>query len=155
MAPRNDLPRGDHGERDRRGFAHGQRRGLAGQQHGVHGRVLGQRARQPADPAGEPVDLIARGEAGHTRAGCLDHPSQVETEDRGQDAMGVGGVPGPDLGIQRVHAAGQDPDQDLAGTRRRLVHLGQGQGAAELLEHDRAHDPSIPGGRPGQLQSFN
>jgi hypothetical protein len=66
----------------------------------------------------------------------------------------VGGGARPDLGVQRVDAAGRHPHQDLAGSRHRARDVAQHQVGAEFLKNDRFHvgqPRRVPDDRIGQL----
>jgi hypothetical protein len=62
------FPRGDDDQRNRSCFSHAKRRRLARQQVRVHRGEFCQRALQPADTSGQPVDLIAFFETGDARS---------------------------------------------------------------------------------------
>ena len=71
-----------------------------------------------------------------------DDAAEVEAEDLGK--LGYGGsksLPGPRLGIDRVHTGGDHPHKHLAqdGGGHRDGGLGQDAGSAPLRDSDRTH----------------
>ena len=78
------------------------------------------------------VDAIADREAGHAVADRVDDAGAVAARRVGQRRLDRVGA-GADVGLDRVHAGGVDPDPHLARSGPRIGHLGEGQdfGSAE------------------------
>jgi hypothetical protein len=53
--------------------------------------------------------------------------------------FGVLRFPGPNLGVERVYAAGLDSDQNLVFTCRRAVYIGKNKRAAVMFENNGPH----------------
>jgi len=67
---------------------------------------------------------------------ALDHPGALVTEDTWRVARRVGTR--RRVQVRVAHAAGDEPDEDLAGARLGQLHLLHHERPAELLEHGGA-----------------
>jgi len=129
------FPGGDEDERERGRFAQGQRCRLPRDQPGVDGGVLRECPLLRADSADHAEDLVAGREIVDTFADGLDRAGQIKTQYCGELALGMACLTGLDLGVERVHPAGRDPDQDLTWTGRGFGTVGEDQGSAELFQN--------------------
>lgn len=106
---RNDV------ERQAGGFAHRQIGGLCRKQVGIDGGELRQRSLQAADAAGQSIDFIAAPKSADVWTHGFDDAGHIHSQNVRQRMARMGGLAGMDLGVERRHAAGDDPHQHLSG----------------------------------------
>ncbi len=127
-------------ERQRSGFSHGEAFGQSSQQPGIDRRILRQRTLVPANATGHAIDVIPRDKIRNALSQRFDGAGQIDPENGGQGLAGMRRRPDADLGVQRVDAAGLDPDEHLARTGHRLGDLCNPERRISGLEKGSLHN---------------
>ena len=140
------FPSGNKNQRQHSGLTHRKVGRLKRDQIGIDRGIFSQRTLDAADAANHPIDFVTFVIPRHAGTNGFDGARHVQPEDRGRNVMGMCGCAVEDLGIERIDAAGGDPNEDLAPAWLRPQHIRHTEGCAVALEdccfhgaHDMLH----------------
>jgi hypothetical protein len=133
------LPRRDGNEWERRGLARRQVPRRVRQQSSIDGDELRERAWMPADTADHAEYGITHREPSDAIAHRLHDAGDIETEHGRQWVARVIRAASADLGVERVDAARQRPDQNLSHRRHGRLDRSEPKGRMGTIDEECFH----------------